>query len=150
MNIMYIQFFKIFPLRMNIFFFLSLLLLNVIMAQTKSISFSGNYTKANHPSVLTTNGHINTDSLIQYLTNSGSKTYTWRIDQNNSWEDLKNSLPELKIAGISITVSLMPPTNSSPSEPFGLDFIMWAKEIANLSLRYSNLKGYQLKIFKKM
>ena len=95
------------------------------------------------------NGHINTDSLIQYLNNSGLKTYTWSIDQNNSWEDLKNSLPELKIAGISINVSLMPPTNTSPSQPFGFDFISWAKEIANLSLRYSNLKGYSIEDFQE-
>ena len=43
----------------------------------------------------------------------------------------------------------MPPTNSSSSEPFGLDFILWAKEIAKLSLRYSNLKGYQVEDFQE-
>ena len=95
------------------------------------------------------NEHVNTDSLIQYLTNAGIKTFTWNIDQSNSWEDLKNSLPKLKIAGISINVSLLPPSKTPPinpvgtySEPFKLDFIKWAKEIANLSLRYSNIKEY--------
>ncbi len=63
---------------------------------------------------LTSNEHINTDSLIQYLTTSGLKTYTWQIDKDNSWDDLKISLPDLKIAGISIYVSLMPPTIIHP------------------------------------
>ena len=96
-----------------------------------------------------TNEHVNTDSLIHYLQNSDIKTYTWSIDQNNSWEDLKNALPGLKIAGISINVSLLPPSKTPPinplgtySEPFELDFIRWGKEIANLSLRYSNIKGF--------
>ena len=43
----------------------------------------------------------------------------------------------------------MPPTNASSSQPFGLDFISWAKEIANLSLRYSNLQGYQIEDFQE-
>ena len=43
----------------------------------------------------------------------------------------------------------MSPTNTSPSEPFQLDFIRWAKEIANLSLRYSNLKSYQVEDFQE-
>ena len=132
---MNIQFFKILPSRMKIFLFLFLVLLNIVVCTNKTNILLWKIIVKQTSSVLTSNGHINTDSLIQYLTNSGSKTYTWSIDQNNSWEDLKNSLPELKIAGISISVSLMPPTNASPSEPFGFDFINWAKEIANLSLR---------------
>ena len=96
-----------------------------------------------------TNEHVNIDSLIQYLKNSGVKTYTWSIDQNNSWEDLKNSLPKLKIAGISINIALMPPSVISPSVPFDFDFIQWAKEIANLSLRYSNIKSYLIEDLKE-
>ena len=45
----------------------------------------------------------------------------------------------------------MPPSKTPPisptgnySEPYKLDFKTWAKEIANLSLRYSNLKEYAI------
>ena len=75
----------------------------------------------------------------------------WSIDQNNSWEDLHIFLPKAKIASISVSVNLMPPSKTPPisptgyySEPYQLDFKTWAKEIANLSLRYSNLTGYAI------
>ena len=148
MNIMKMKYFRTLPSRMNIFLLIILVIVNIVYAQTKSIALLENYSKAASPS-LTSNEHINTDSLIQYLTTSDLKTYAWQIDKDNSWEDLKLSLPELKIAGISIYVSLMPPTNNLPSEPFGLDFINWAQEIAGLSLRYSNVKGYAIKDFQE-
>jgi hypothetical protein len=73
----------------------------------------------------------------------------WHICGSNSWEDLKNFLPEAKMAGLSVWAILIPPYQSPPvnpdclySEPFGEDYIRWAKEIAKLSLRYSNLIGY--------
>jgi hypothetical protein len=96
-----------------------------------------------------TNSHVNTDSLIQNIKSSGIKTYTWSVDQNNSWEDLENSLPKLKIGGISVNVGLMPPNSNSSSTPYGFDFIAWAKEIAKLSLRYSNVKGYEISDFQE-
>ena len=50
----------------------------------------------------------------------------------------------------------MPPSECPPinptgnySEPYRLDFITWAQEIAKLSLRYSNLKGYGIKNLQK-
>ena len=147
MNIRYIF---SYPLKRNVFLFLILISLCTITAQTKSISLLENYPKANHPSVLTTNGHVNTDSLIQYLTNSSSKTYTWSINKNNSWEDLKNSLPEFENCW-HIHICFFNASNKCfiHLNHFGFDFIRWAKEIANLSLRYSNLKDTQLKFSRK-
>jgi hypothetical protein len=73
------------------------------------------------------------------------------ISGPNDWTDLIDFLPNAKMAGISIWVSLLPPSKTPPicptcnySEPYRLDFIRWAKEIANLSLRYSNLTGYAI------
>ncbi len=43
----------------------------------------------------------------------------------------------------------MPPSSKLPSQPFGFDFITWAKEIANLSLRYSNIKELLYKRFSR-
>ena len=149
MNIMKMKYFRTPPSRMNKFLLFILLVgVNIVYPQTKSIALIENYSRAASPG-LVSNEHVNTDSLIKYLTTSGLKTYDWQLDKDNSWEDLKLSLPDLKIAGISIYVSLMPPTNNSPSQPFGLDFINWAKEIANLSLRYSNIKGFSIKDFQE-
>ena len=146
MNIM--KYFRMLTSRINIFLLFILVVVNIIYAQKKTIALIENYSKAASPG-LTSNAHINADSLIQYLTTLGLKTYTWQIDKDNSWDDLKLSLPDLKIAGISIYVSLMPLTNNSPSQPFGFDFITWSREIANLSLRYSNLKGFSIKDFQQ-
>ena len=81
-----------------------------------------------------------------------AQTTTYNIDKANAWEDLQTYLPEAKMNGTSVYVSLLPPSECPPinptgvySEPYELDFINWAKEIAKLSLRYSNLKGYGIK-----
>ena len=117
----------------------TIFLVSVISNRTESFSY------------LKTFGHIDTDSLIQSLKENGDTNYVWSINQNNSWEDFHVFLPKAKIAGISVSINLMPPSKTPPisptgnySEPYQLDFITWAKEIANLSLRYSNLKEYAI------
>ena len=116
-----------------------LCLISVMSNKTESFSY------------LTAYGHIDTDSLIQSLTEKGDTNYIWSINQNNSWEDLHTFLLKAKIAGISVSVNLMPPSETpplcstcNPSEPYGNDYVRWAQEIARLSRRYSNLKGYTI------
>ncbi len=96
--------------------------------------------------------HVNIDSLIQYLISSGQTTYMWEIEEDSAWSDLHVLLPLAKFEGIQIYVSLLPPSLSPPicqscnySEPYELDYITWAREIAALSLSYSNFKGYTIK-----
>ena len=83
--------------------------------------------------------------MTQLLSNPSE----WIICGPTSWQDLKNYLPEAKMNGISVSVMLLPPFQStticsqgSYSEPFGNDYIRWAQEIASLSLRYSNLTQF--------
>lgn len=90
------------------------------------------------------------------LTSAQTNSRIWTISQDSSWEDLKLFLPKAKMDGISVWVYLMPPTKSPPvcsscsySEPFRLDFIRWAEEIARLSLRYSNVKGYAIEDYQE-
>ena len=80
-----------------------------------------------------------------------AQTTTYKIDKANAWEDLQSYLPEAKMSGISVSVVLLPPSECPPinpsgsySEPYRLDYITWAKEIAKLSLRYSNLKAFTI------
>ena len=96
-----------------------------------------------HP--LPSNDHRITNLNDQLLSNPTE----WIICGPTSWEDLKTYLPEAKMAGISVSVILIPPfqstlvcTEGTYSEPFGNDYIRWAEEIAKLSLRYSNLISY--------
>ena len=78
-------------------------------------------------------------------------TNTWEISGSSSWQDLQNYLPTAKMDGIPVLISLLAPSQCPPinpsgsySEPYRLDFVTWAQEIAKLSLRYSNLKGYTI------
>ena len=95
--------------------------------------------------------HINTDSLISKLKTANAGTYYWEIKSTNDWNDLNTFLPKAKISGITVCISLLPPSKTPPicpsgsfSEPYQLDYITWAKEIAFLSLRYSNIIGYNI------
>ena len=119
---------------------------NISNAQTNVVSLS----ETNHG-----NASINVKNISNHITKTsqdfGPNTYTWQISGSSSWQDLQNYLPKAKINGIPILISLLPPSECPPinpngnySEPFRLDFITWAREIAKLSLRYSNLKGFTI------
>ena len=95
---------------------------------------------------------VNINQLTQGLTKTSTNTYIWNIGtSSNDWEDLHNFLPQAKIDGISVRINLLAPNQSPPicpscnySEPYRLDYMLWAQEIANLSLRYSNLKEFTI------
>lgn len=121
-----------FGFRKSIFLFLLLFLFPYVSAQTSSY-------------------HVNVDSLITQLKLTNVTNYTWCIIQPNDWNDLAVFLPRAKMSGISVQVALLSPSESPPinstgnySEPYQLDYITWAKEIAQLSLRYSNLQSYTI------
>ena len=87
--------------------------------------------------------------VILFIPVINAQSTTVKIDHANAWEDLQSYLPEAKMAGTSVIIELLPPSECPPintagnySEPYRLDFTTWVKEIAKLSLRYSNLKGY--------
>lgn len=98
------------------------------------------------------NHHINVDYFVQRLLTLGANTYLYGMELPNALEDLKLLLPKAKANGISIWIYLKPPLQQPPlgpsySEPYRLDYVKWAEEIAKLSLRYSNLKGYVIDDF---
>jgi hypothetical protein len=73
------------------------------------------------------------------------------ISGPNDWTEIIDTLQNAKIEGRSVCISLLPPSKTPPicptckySEPFRLDYHSWAKAIAELSLRYSNLTGYTI------
>jgi len=99
--------------------------------------------------------HVDCPRLIKRLGELGVNTYMWLIWHNaNDWEDLQTFLPMAREAGIKVWVYLVPhseTTLQNPqwpySEPFRLDYIRWAREIALLSLQYPNLVGYVIDDF---
>jgi hypothetical protein len=102
------------------------------------------------------NTHINVDSLVSSLNSLNIKTYYWNIRNTNDWNDLHTFLPKAKVSGITVCVTLQPPSKTPPvnpagtySQPYQLDYVTWAKQIAALSLRYSNLTAYDISDYRE-
>lgn len=97
--------------------------------------------------------HVDIKKLIDQLKDLNANTYNWLIwKQETDWEDLHLFLPEAKKKNIKVWVTLVPPTESKPiarwnSEPFKMDYIRWAAEIAQLSKKYTNLVAWSIDDF---
>jgi hypothetical protein len=102
-----------------------------------------------------TNDHADLDMLLQREVELKANNYFYAIGASHyDWDDLHAFLPKAKMAGIKVWVYLLAPSEQPPtagatlySEPYRTDYITWAKEIAKLSLRYSNLVGYVIDDF---
>ena len=98
-------------------------------------------------------GRVDVDRLVNELVAIKANTYNflvWRAA--NDWEDFKLFLPKAREHNIKVWITLCPPSESPPrtkkfSEPFRLDYIRWAEEIATLSLQEPNLVAWSLDDF---
>lgn len=100
------------------------------------------------------NKRVDVDRLLSELTELRANSYNWLIwHATNDWEDLKIFLPLAHDKNIKVWVTIVPPTESPPmwgtlySEPFRLDFERWAVELAQLSLRHTNLVAWSIDDF---
>lgn len=96
---------------------------------------------------------VDPQKLISELEDIHANTYNWMIwSYTNDWDDLKIFLPLAQENNIKVWVTVMPPSESKPivkcsSEPYGLDYERWAKEIALLSLKHTNLVAWSIDDF---
>ncbi len=99
--------------------------------------------------------HVDCELMVERLQELGANTYMWLIWHSpNDWEDLHEFLPLAAEADITVWVYLVPPSETAAtheqfpySEPFRLDYVRWAEEIARLSLEHDNLVGYVIDDF---
>lgn len=93
-------------------------------------------------------GHVDTRAMIERLKALGVHCYFWLVwHAPTDWGDLREFLPAARNAGIDVWVYLVPPSEPPPSQPFGLDFVTWAREIAKLSVEYPNLRAWVIDDF---
>ncbi|MDE2998999.1 MAG: hypothetical protein OXU79_07975 [Gemmatimonadota bacterium] len=99
-------------------------------------------------------GRLDVERMIARLTQLRLDTYFYLIwHRETDWEDLKLFLPAAREAGIDVWAYLVPPSESPPlygtrySEPFRLDYVRWAEEIAKLGLVHPNLKAFVIDDF---
>lgn len=100
--------------------------------------------------------HVDCELMVQRLQELGANTYMWLMWHSpNDWDDLHDFLPLAQEADITVWAYLVPHSESGQqgqhkwpySEPFKLDYVRWAREIALLSLQYDNLVGYVIDDF---
>jgi hypothetical protein len=98
-------------------------------------------------------GRVDCRAMVQRLRELRITRYYWLVwHASTDWEDLKKFLPEAAQAQIQVWVYLVPPSEGPPggypaSEPFKLDYMRWAEEIARLSLQHTNLRGWVIDDF---
>lgn len=103
--------------------------------------------------------HIDTPAMIERLKALHVNTYTFGIwDMATDWEDLRTEFaPAAAGAGIDIWVYIVPPsecfTDPQPhldgrcSRPYKEDYVAWAEAIADLSVRYPNVRAWAIDDF---
>lgn len=96
---------------------------------------------------------VDVEKLIAELVEVNANTYSFCIHGHaTDWDDLKLLLPAAQARGIRIWASIVPPSESFPrtktyAEPFRLDYVRWAQEFAQLSLRHTNLVAWSIDDF---
>ena len=92
--------------------------------------------------------HVDTPATIARLRDAHVTTYFYLVMHAASdWDDLQREfLPAAERAGIDVWVYLVPPSECC-SKPYGTDFVRWAEEVAQLSQRHRNLKGWAMDDF---
>lgn len=99
------------------------------------------------------NERVDRQKLLKELEDIQANTYNWLVwTKTTDWDDLKLFLPQAQKKNIRVWVTLVPPSESKPiakysSEPYGLDYERWAREIALLSLKYPNLVAWSIDDF---
>lgn len=99
------------------------------------------------------NERVDRQKLLKELEDIQANTYNWLVwTKTTDWDDLKLFLPQAQKKNIRVWVTLVPPSESKPiakysSEPYGLDYERWAREIALLSVKYPNLVAWSIDDF---
>lgn len=97
--------------------------------------------------------HIDTHALVAKLRDLGVNTYLYGIwDSPTDWDDLRlEFLPAAAEAGICVWPYLVPPSetdeNGRASRPYLMDYVAWAKAMAELSAQYPNLTAWAIDDF---
>lgn len=92
--------------------------------------------------------HVDTPATIAKLKSLHVTDYFYLVwQQASDWDDLSAQfLPAAQKAGIKVWVYLVPPSEG-PSQPYGADYLKWVSEIAQLSTKFPDLRGWAMDDF---
>jgi len=95
-------------------------------------------------------GRVDIAKLIELIKQAHINTYDFLIwHDKNDWDDLGKFLSLAQSSGIKVWVTIVPPSEPPPSEPFKDDYIAWAEKIAELSLKHTNLTAFVIDDFER-
>jgi len=88
-------------------------------------------------------GHIDTAGMITSIKALHANTYDYLVlHRSTDWEDLPGFLQAAAKEDISVRVVLSVPwPEATPPVPYGDDFVVWARQLSQLSVAYPNLKA---------
>ena len=84
------------------------------------------------------------DSTVHELQSSGFKCGVAVIQGANSYEDYQKLLEATKGTGIEMWAVIIPPSEGASSLPYRSDYVAWSRELAKLSLKYKNFRGFNI------
>ena len=95
--------------------------------------------------VRTPDGRTDIPKLMAVLKDMGARDYfhlVWaKPSYPEAWEDFKLLAPEFQKAGMRLWLYITPPSEPPAPEPFGFDYVRWAKELAELAKAYPCVAG---------
>jgi hypothetical protein len=93
-------------------------------------------------------GRVDEKQLIAELKDIHANTYNWLIwRKKGGLSALENFLPLAADAGISVWITLVPPSERPAPVPYGYDYVKWAVTFAKLSKKYPNLVAWNIDDF---
>lgn len=67
-----------------------------------------------------------------------------RKDQSNNYNNFRKLLGATKGTGIELWTVIIPPSEGANSLPYKADYLTWARELAKLSLQFTNFRGFNI------
>lgn len=95
-------------------------------------------------------GDLDIDATVRYLKDAGFKCSVYLIqkaEKRSSYENYQKLLEATKNTDIEMWAVIIPPSEGSSSLPYRSDYIGWSKELARLSLKYKNFRGFNIDDF---
>ncbi|ULQ52114.1 neutral/alkaline non-lysosomal ceramidase N-terminal domain-containing protein [Flavihumibacter fluvii] len=99
------------------------------------------------------NGEVDGQKLVAQLKDIHANTYHWLAwGKQSDLAAFKKFIPLARNAGIKLWITLVPPSEAPPfardfSEPYKLDYLKWAEELAKLSLQEPTLVAWSIDDF---